>query len=291
MIQICRNKVILTGKHAFSPERTFLCGQCFRFEVCEDGSFSCIAGEKRIKARSFGKRTELICKAEDFESFWREYFDLDRDYEQIDAAIGHDEFLKKCLEFGRGIRILHQQPWEALCSFIISQCNNIPRIKKIINALCTLYGQETKFGYLFPPPERLAGKSPGELAPLRAGYRAAYLISAANDVVSGRINLDKLKDKSIPSETVRAELMELCGVGRKVADCVMLYGLGRTDAFPVDVWIKRVLQCVYPDGFDAASYGENAGIIQQYIYYYAREHGGIFKKRDQSGIAVLPRSV
>jgi N-glycosylase/DNA lyase len=277
MIQICENRVILTGEHAFSPERTFLCGQCFRFEACGDGWFSGIAGGRAVKAASFGDCTELVCRAGDFEGFWRDYFDLDRDYGQIAAAVRNDEFLMGCLEFGRGIRILRQQPWEALCSFIISQCNNIPRIKRIISTFCALFGEKTEFGHLFPAPEAIAGKSPDELAPLRAGYRAAYLVSAANAVVSGKLDLDRLKNRSIPTEKVRGELMALPGVGRKVADCVMLYGLGRTDAFPVDVWIKRALKCIYPNGFDAAAYGESAGIIQQYIYYYAREHGGIFK--------------
>ncbi len=276
MIEIYENKTILTGEHAFSPEQTFQCGQCFRFDRCEGGSFFGIAGGRGITVSRCEESTVLLCKKEDFERFWRNYFDLDRDYAAIPGRIRGDRFLETAAGFGSGIRILRQEPWETLCSFIISQCNNIPRIKGIIRRLCALYGEKTDCGKRFPEPERLAGMRPEDLSPLRAGYRAPYLIAAAEAVASGRLDLEALKSGDIPTDEVRKELMRLPGVGRKVADCVMLYGFSRTEAFPVDVWMKRALKTIYPGGFDAEAYGEYAGIIQQYIFYYAREHGGRF---------------
>jgi len=276
MIYAEKNKIILTGGHAFSPEQTFLCGQCFRFDVCSDGSFFGVAGGRGIRVLQNGEKTELFCDEKDFKSFWRAYFDLDRDYGGIPALVSDDDFLKTAAEYGGGIRILNQQPWEALCSFIISQCNNIPRIKGIIKRMCSLFGEKNNCGYGFPEPESIAKLDADELALLRAGYRAPYLLAAARAVASGALDLEGLKNRETPTGTVREELMRLPGVGRKVADCVMLYGLGRTESFPIDVWMKRALKCYYPDGFDASAYGENAGIIQQYIFYYAREHGCVF---------------
>lgn len=276
MITATADKIILSGEHAFSPEQTFLCGQCFRFEPCADGSFFGIARGRGIRVLKDGEQTVLFCGKDDFEGFWRGFFDLDRSYGNIPGLLQGDNFLEAAAEFGRGIRILRQQPWEALCSFIISQCNNIPRIKGIIRTLCSNFGEKTTCGHTFPEASRLAAASPEELAALRAGYRAPYLSAAAKAVTSGALDLSRLSKPDVSADEARAELMLLPGVGRKVADCVILYGLGKTEAFPVDVWMKRALAKIYPRGFDASAYGQNAGIIQQYIFYYAREHGELF---------------
>ena len=175
--------------------------------------------------------------------------------------------------------MLRQEPWEALCSFIISQCNNIPRIKGIVGKLCQKFGREIEDGFAFPEAEVIAALTPEDLAPIRAGYRAEYIVSAAREVASGALDLEALK--KLPTQEARKRLLAVHGVGKKVADCVLLFGLSKTDAFPVDVWIKRVLDNVYPQGFDASVYGDLAGIVQQYLFFYARDHGDMFEEGKQ----------
>ncbi|MBR4941792.1 MAG: DNA-3-methyladenine glycosylase 2 family protein [Clostridia bacterium] len=269
MIEVFEDRAVLSGTDAFSPEQTFLCGQCFRFDP-DGAGFSGIAGGKFVRAEIMGEDTVLYCSREDFESFWRRYFDLERDYSAVKPLIAHDPFLVAAEEYGRGIRMLCQEPWEALCSFIISQCNNIPRIKGIVSNLCRLYGEDIGPGYAFPTAERLAELTVEDLAPIRSGYRAEYIISAAREVASGELDLEALKHLSTPE--ARKRLLAVHGVGKKVADCVLLFGLGHMDAFPVDVWIKKVLDNVYPKGLDVSVYGDMAGIVQQYIFFYARDH-------------------
>lgn len=273
MIETFEDRTVLTGDDAFSPEQTFLCGQCFRFDPDEKG-FCGIAGGRFIRTEVSDKSTVLYCSGRDFEDFWKNFFDLGRDYSAVRALIADDPFLVRAEEYGRGIRLLRQEPWEALCSFIISQCNNIPRIKGIVSRLCEMYGIPVQGGYSFPSAEKIAELTVEDLAPLRSGYRADYILNAAREVASGELDFASLE--SMSTAQVRKRLMSMHGVGKKVADCVLLFGLGRTDAFPVDVWIKRVLDNVYPDGFDASSYGELAGLVQQYIFFYARDHREIF---------------
>ncbi len=268
MIEIFNDKIILSDSHAFSPEQTFLCGQCFRFDPDGEG-FSGIAGGRFIRAEEKEGKTVLHCTPEAFESFWKSYFDLERDYSAVRPLIASDPFLVEAEKFGRGIRMLRQEPWEALCSFIISQCNNIPRIKGIVSRLCQMYGDEIEGGFTFPDAPKIACLEVSDLAPLRSGYRADYIISAAREVASGALDLNALINT--PTPEARKRLMAMHGVGKKVADCVLLFGLGHTDAFPVDVWIKKVLNQVYPQGLDTSVYGDLAGIVQQYIFFYARE--------------------
>lgn len=273
MIEYAGDTVILTGGDAFSPEKTFLCGQCFRFEAEAGGEFVGIARGRRIRVGGDAERTVLSCGRAEFEAVWRGYFDAGNDYGRALRLIEGDAFLCAAEVFGRGIRILRQEPWEALCSFLISQCNNIPRIRRIISSLCVLFGEDIGGGFAFPTPERLADLDEAALAPVRAGYRAAYLLAAARAVCDGSLDLAAMEKGVYETAELRERLMRQRGVGRKVADCVLLYGLGRPDAFPQDVWVKRALAARYPDGFDAARFGAYAGIIQQYIFYYAREHG------------------
>lgn len=271
MIEYVDNTVVLTGGDAFSPEKTFLCGQCFRFEAGADGEFTGIARGRRIRVRGGADRTVLCCGKEAFEAVWRDYFDTGNDYGRVRPLLEGDAFLCAAESFGRGIRILRQEPWEALCSFLISQCNNIPRIRQIVSSLCALFGEDIGGGFAFPTPERLAALDETALAPVRAGYRAPYLLAAARAVCEGTLDLPAMEKGSYGTEELREMLMAQRGVGRKVADCVLLYGLGRPDAFPRDVWIRRALAARYPEGLDTARFGAYAGIIQQYIFYYARE--------------------
>ena len=185
------------------------------------------------------------------------------------------EYLHACVDYGMGIRILRQDSWETLCSFIISQCNNITRIKGIVERLCELFGDECKANgvsfYTFPTAERLAALEPSDLAGIRSGYRAEYIIAAARAVTNGDINLDALKTCDY-REAIKT-LRQIRGVGEKVANCVVLFGLYHMEAFPIDVWMKRALKEHFPADFDPTSLGAYAGLAQQYIFYYARSGG------------------
>ena len=254
--------------------KTFECGQCFRWNGDENGVYRGVAMGHAAKIWAESGRVFILSDAS--ESFWREYFDLERDYAAISRAFDGGEYLSKCVEYGMGIRLLRQEPWEALCSFIISQCNNIKRIKGIVEKLCAMYGEvrelEGERFYTFPSARTLSGASEADLAPLRSGYRAAYIINAAVAVSSGAIDLEKLK--STDYKEAKKELMKLSGVGEKVANCVVLFGLYHMEAFPVDVWIRRALREHFPPDFDPDTLGEYAGLAQQYIYFYARGREG-----------------
>lgn len=265
-------EVEITGVSDFDLERIFECGQCFRWDADEDGSYAGVARGRVTRLRKDGGSVFITCAPEDFETVWKGYFDLDRDYAEIRRRLCIDDFMVKATAFGAGIRILRQDRWEALCSFIISQCNNIPRIKKIVAALCRLYGDELMFGgeiyYSFPSAGRLARLSAADLSPLRCGYRDEYIIGAARAVDSGEIDLDDLA-RSTP-DRARIALKKLRGVGNKVADCALLFGLDMLDAFPVDVWMKRAVAEHYGPGFDPAVFSPYAGVAQQYIFHYIR---------------------
>ncbi|MBQ9769516.1 MAG: DNA-3-methyladenine glycosylase 2 family protein [Clostridia bacterium] len=205
---------------------------------------------------------------EDFLNIWKDYFDLDRDYGEIIEVISENEVLKAASGFAGGIRILRQDPWEALCSFIISQNNNIPRIKGIVERLCASFGEEIKEGfYSFPTAEKIAALTLEDLAPLRSGFRAKYILDGAKRVASGEIDLDALKELAL--DEARQELMKIYGVGEKVADCTLLFGLSHIDAFPKDVWIKKAMAKLF-DGSLPECAAPYAGIAQQYIFHYAR---------------------
>ena len=268
MQNLLKNEYVLASADELNLKKTFECGQCFRWNSDENGIYRGVAGGRALEIWQESNR--IVCTAADADvSFWRNYFDLDVNYADSSHCFDEPEYLKACADFGKGIRILRQEPWEALCSFIISQCNNIPRIKKIISTLCSLFGEELPCGlYSFPSAERLAALSEAELSPLRSGYRAAYILSAARAVAEGELDFDKLS--SLRSEEAFAEVKKINGVGDKVANCFMLYGLHRMERFPIDVWMKRALQRHFPKDFDPAVLGLYAGLAQQYIFYHAR---------------------
>ena len=253
--------------------KTFECGQCFRWNADGDGVYRGIAYGYPAKLWTENGRVYLRSYAPAM--LWREYFDLDRDYAEISRGFCGGEYLDGCIEYGMGIRILRQEPWEALCSFIISQCNNIKRIKGIVERLCALYGEERELDgelyYTFPSAQILSKLSAEELAPLRSGYRAAYIISAARAVSTGALDLDALIRTDYV--TAKKELLKLNGIGEKVANCVVLFGLYHMEAFPIDVWIRRALKEHFPPDFDPDTLGKYAGLAQQYIFFYARSNG------------------
>lgn len=262
----------LCGVQELNPQRTFDCGQCFRWNADAEGKYRGVASGKAAVVWAEAGRTYIECAAGDI-YFWRDYLDMETDYAEARRSIEVCDYLRECAAYGEGIRILRQDKWEALCSFIISQCNNIPRIKGIVEKLCSLYGEpvEAPWGEAraFPTAERVADLSEEALAPLRSGYRAPYILAAARAVADGDIDLDATA--LLPCGEARAELKKLNGVGDKVANCVVLFGLHQLDAFPVDVWIKRALASNMPKGFDPSSLGKYAGLAQQYMFFHARE--------------------
>ena len=281
----------------FSPALVFDCGQSFRFEQVKstphDCEFAGVAHGKYISVALEGNRLYLYNVSEqEWESTFRTYLGLDRDYGQIQGSIrslSDNPALSSAIEKSSGIRILRQEPWEALCSFIISQNNNIPRIKGLISALsyrcgspCDLTGMEehiadahkTLLGatYTFPTPESLMELGIDGLRELKTGFRAKYIYDACDRVLSGQTDLS-LIDKMNTKEAITA-LCEICGVGPKVASCALLFGYSKLDAFPIDVWIKKVIGKYFPEDFSPESLGEYAGVAQQYLFYYERYLNG-----------------
>lgn len=256
---------ILHHKGAFDLKNTFDCGQCFRWNENSDGSWTGIVSGKTATLRKDGDNIKIDSDSPDL---WQKYLDLDTDYDGV-----RDELKRLCPELAcavdsiDGIRILYQEPWEALCSFIISQNNNIPRIKGIVERLCEGFGEDCGGFYSFPSAERLASLSPDDLAPLRSGFRARYIIDAAQKVSSGEVDLPSMYER--PIAECRIELMTITGVGAKVAECTLLYGLHRLEAFPIDVWMKKALSSLF-SGITPEVIGAHAGIAQQYIFHYSR---------------------
>ncbi len=260
----------------FSLDQTFLCGQCFRWEKTPDGTFYGVVANHAVKMYYHDPKTIYVESSNPDLVYWSHYLNFSNDYNVIEEKLWNDKKLRPCIETGRGIRILRQDLWETIVSFIISANNNIPRIKKIISALCENFGEKIEFDgktfFGFPSPEVLASISIEDLAPIRAGFRDKYILDAAKCVASGEINLDDIKKMN--DKDAKATLMKIKGVGNKVADCILLFALGRYKTFPQDVWIKRILNDLYGVGekdipsFVENTFGNYGGIAQQYLYYY-----------------------
>ncbi len=281
---------VLSGVPYFSVAQTFDCGQCFRFDVSADGGRECAEGVafgKYIKIEQSGDKIFLhgISESEYCERF-AAYLGLTDDYSAIRENIGahfgvYGDVIFRAMECADGIRILRQDAWEALASFIISQNNNIPRIKKIIENMSAglgtpFIGFDGRERFAFPTAEQILAAGEAGLAPFKMGFRVRYLLDAAKKVLSGEIDLDYIRSAS--PECAEAELMKICGVGKKVAACTLLFGFSKLSFFPVDVWIKRVIEKYYPDGFDISALGEYAGVGQQYLFYYERYLGAKAEK-------------
>lgn len=261
----------------FSPEHTFDCGQCFRWERQADCSYIGVAGGKVVRIKAQGDTVTIDgCSREDYDSFWRIYLDADRDYSQIKKAVSINSTMENATIFGSGIRILRQDFFESLISFIISQRSSIPKIKSCVDKLCTLYGEEIVFEgktyYSFPTPWVLANVSEEDLRKIGVGYRAPYIQKAAQMVANGEISGEELL--KLDTDSARSRLLKLYGVGDKVCDCVLLFSLGKYDLFPSDVWIKRVMAEEFETN-DAKSLGENlfqnySGFAQQYLFYWRK---------------------
>ena len=262
-------------------DSTFDCGQCFRFDKEEadgfDTSYRGVAFGREVIFASRGGELHVIGADEgEFRTIWRSYLSLDEDYGAIHGgllSLSSNAALRSAIEHGSGIRILKQDPWEAICSFMISQNNNIPRIKGLIRALSERAGEKIGDGvYAFPSPEAVLALGEGGLRELKMGFRAPYIIDAAAKVVSGELDFSALRAMS--TKDAEKALCAVKGIGPKVADCALLFGFSKYDAFPIDVWIKRVLEKYFDEGFDPASLGSYAGIAQQVLFYYERWLGG-----------------
>ncbi len=285
-------KIIRDNITDFHLDHIFDCGQAFRWEKQADGSYTGSAGG-RIANIQFEPYEEagttgrlIISNAEevDFDDFWKGYLDLSRDYSGIKAVLSKDPVMAEAITYGEGIRLLQQEPWETLISFIISQNNHIPRIKKCIETLSENFGEkigeyEGRVFYALPTPEKLASLTEEDLQVCRLGYRARYLIAAAQKVCEEGI--EKLNNTAlvhVSSEAAYEYITGFTGVGPKVANCIMLFALGKYDSFPLDVWMKRVMEEEYGlkspkemAEFAARNFGEYGGFAQQYLFYYIRE--------------------
>lgn len=271
-IQILENSVTLKNFRNFGLGQTFDCGQCFRFKQISENKFQTIAYKKVLNI--IQNESEIIFEntsKNDFENIWKNYFDLETDYAKIWGTLSKiSPVLSAAYEFAPGIRILRQEHWETLCSYIISQNNNIPRIKKIIAKLCELFGEKIEGSeneFDFPSAEKIASLSLEDLAPIKSGFRAKYILDAAKKVALKEVNLGIIND--LPFDKAMETLMKINGVGPKVASCVLLYGFHRLEAFPMDVWMKKVMNTFF-EGKSSEIFGEYAGIAQQYLYNYSR---------------------
>ena len=264
------NNIYIYGVPEFDLPHTLDCGQAFRWVCDQNGVWSGVAFNKFLKLEKLSDGTIILYNTseDDFKNIWFDYFDLDRNYSEIIKILGTNDILKKACEYSYGIRILNQEPFETLCSFIISQNNNIKRIKGIIERLCENFGENKNGYYTFPTAQKLANASLEDLSVLRSGFRAKYLLDAAKKVVSGEVDLYNLKN--LPLDDARAELMKIVGVGPKVADCCLLFSHKHISAFPKDVWIKRAMEALF-QGELPENAKEYAGIAQQYIFFYARD--------------------
>ena len=277
----------IEGVRDFDTDHIFDCGQCFRWERNDDGSYTGIAFGRVAKiGYDADKQLLMIHGADeaDFEAVWRDYLDLDRDYGAIKTALSEkDPVIRDAIEYGHGIRILNQEKWETLLSFIISQNNNIPRIKKCINSLAETLGEyvgeyEGKKYYSLPMPEVLAEATLETIAPCRLGYRAKYLIETAKKVCAEGIeSLEMLESCELSAKDTCEALRGYCGVGPKVANCIALFAMKKFDSFPIDVWVKKVMNTMYGIDendmkkmaeFAEENFGEYGGIAQQYLFYY-----------------------
>lgn len=262
--------IVLEDIRCLDLDLTLDCGQAFRWKKQEDGSWS---GVVKGVFLNISKTDDTVLlrntTKENFENIWLDYFDFNKDYVKICDTLKQDSLLAPTVDEYYGIRILNQDSWEALCSFVISQQNNIKRIKGIISRLCKAYGDEIINGfYSFPSAEKLSSLTVADFEELGMGYRAKYLEKLSKNVAGGKIDLEKIKVLTL--DEARKELLNIYGVGIKVANCALLFGFGFYDAFPVDVWMKRVME-YYPDGLPECFDGIG-GIAQQYLFHWARNN-------------------
>ncbi len=284
------NKVILEGVKNFNIKQILECGQCFRWEKKSELDYIVIAYGRVIELVQDGdKVTILNSNKEDFDNIWFTYFDLERDYSKIKEELSKDEILKKSVDFGYGIRLLNQDPFELVISFIISARNSIPSIKKTIKKISERWGEKVEYNgevfYTFPTPQMLKDATEDEIRETGASFRSKYIVDTVARINEdlenneGIYNLDRIT--SLADDDCHTALQEFKGVGAKVADCIMLFSMSKYSAFPVDVWVKRAMMHFYnaEEGslnkiriFARDKFKNLSGFAQQYLFYYAREN-------------------
>lgn len=266
----------------FDLKQIAISGQCFRMKEREDGTFQIIAKERYLEVYQEQQEFFFSCTEEEYETIWKDYFDLSRDYGRIKHSIDpKDSFMTQAVTYGGGIRILKQDLWEMIITFIISQQNNIKRIKKCVETLSYHYGEKQKNEhgeeyYLFPTAQALSKAEEEDLYTYNLGYRSKYIIRVAKEVAQGDFLLEPLYE--INYEEAKKQLLTLYGVGIKVAECICLFALHHIEAFPIDTHIKQILERYYPKGFPFKRYEGYAGILQQYAFYY--KANGLIKEEE-----------
>ena len=283
-------KYILENATSFEPKHIFECGQCFRWDEEQDGSYTGIVKNNVINVKKVDNSIAFeSLGADNLEELVIDYFDLNRDYEKIKDELSKiDEYLANSIKYGSGIRILNQDLWETIISFIISANNNIPRIKGIINRISQKYGTEIEWKgkkyYTFPTVENLAKATVEDLRSLGLGFRDIRVYNTTHKILENQVDLEKLHQE-VDTQKVRDTLLTLDGVGPKVADCILLFStLKRFDVFPIDVWVRRVMNELYIKKEDETKvnkkdieklakekYGNLEGIAQQYLFYWKRD--------------------
>lgn len=285
-IVIENDKVILDGVKNFNIKQILECGQCFRWEKVGELNYIGVAHGRVIEViQEDDKVTILNTNEEDFNNIWLDYFDLKRDYSEIKRGLEHDEILGKSVEYGYGIRLLNQEHFELLISFIISARNSIPSIMKTIKKISQKWGTPIEYKgniyYTFPTPEQLKGATEEEIKETGASFRSKYIVDTIAKVNESSYDFDLERISKLNADECHTALQNFKGVGSKVADCIMLFSMRKYSAFPVDVWVKRAMIFFY--GAEDASlnkirifardkFGELAGFAQQYLFYYAREN-------------------
>lgn len=283
------NKYILENQESFKLEDIFDCGQCFRWNKQEDNSYIGVIKNAVIKVENIDNKIIFSGESEEnFEDTIKYYFDLNTNYSEYKKKLSCiDEYLKESIKFGEGIRILKQDLWECIISFIISANNNIPRIKKIIERMSVAYGEKIEFNgkeyYKFPTPEALSKASIEDLRNLGLGFRDKRIFNTTKMIIENQVNLTKIEQME-DTKLMREELLKLDGVGPKVADCILLFALKRLDVFPIDVWVRRVMNDLYIHNEDEEKvnkkelqkladekFGDLSGLAQQYLFYWRRE--------------------
>lgn len=282
-------KYVIKNVDSFRLKDIFECGQCFRWNENDDGSYIGVINNTVVKVQQYENRIEFTgSDNSEFEKIIKDYFDINTDYSNYKKdLIKVDQYMAESVEFGNGIRILNQDLWETIISFIISANNNIPRIKKIIENLSRTYGNkivfEEKEYYSFPTMHSLSKASIQDLRKLGLGFRDKRIFNTTKMIISGKIDLDDIKNMQ-DTNLMREKLLELDGVGPKVADCILLFALHRFDVFPIDVWVRRVMNdlyihCTEEDRVNKREilkladekYGKIKGLAQQYLFYWKRE--------------------
>lgn len=265
------NRIAVQAEN-FSLEQICCSGQCFRMKRIKENHFSVISGDRYLEAEQHGKTVIFHCGKEEFFDYWEDYFDLKTDYKTWISGINpNDGYLRKAARTAWGVRILRQDLWEMIVTFLISQQNHIKRISRSIELLCRTYGKECISAkgtvyYGFPAPGTLCGLPEDALMECNLGYRSKYVVRTAGAVVSGETDLRKIEKMSY--KDARTELLKCFGVGEKVADCICLFALHKLEAFPVDTHIRQALDAHYKRGFPNRRYKECRGVMQQYIFYY-----------------------